>query len=111
MFLLFLSPTVTLPCCLHAFTLKHVGNPTPCRLRVEEWAFLSHIHCGLGCPSVRFVTERKQKKIALWWDVKCSKSGRFIVEAGESLLQPVKRQKGKYCCLTVLPVQARISPH
>lgn len=61
MFLLFLSPTVTLPCCLHAFTVKHVGNPTPCRLHVEEWALLSRIHCGRGLSLCKICNRKKTK--------------------------------------------------
>lgn len=64
MFLLFLSPAVTLPCCLHAFTVKcrHVGNPTPCRLHVEEWALLSRIHCGRGLSLCKICNRKKTKK-------------------------------------------------
>lgn len=59
---------------------------------------------------VRFVTVRKQ---IFCWRAGCEafKVWLDVVGAGERLLQPVRKKKGKYCCLAALPALVPTSPH
>lgn len=88
--------------------------PPPVGLHAGEWTLLSCIHCGLGYLVVRFVSRwsKKEKIVAAGRDWKCSKCSSWVVGAGGgALLQPVKRQKRKYCCWSALPPPWHRYPH
>lgn len=55
--LIFLSPAVTLPCCLHAFSLQ----PTPCRAPCRRMVIVKSYTLWPYDVSLRFAAERKQK--------------------------------------------------